>query len=185
MKCLEERAPKTKLNLVAYGARDEAISLLDAGECQVAVGVPPSSAPGRIFTKPIFQEPFVCAVRRGHPAVGETLDLDTFLSLGHLLVSPEGDLFGHTDAVLAKNGLKRRLALTVSHMYPAPAVIAGSDLIATLMLGVIQLSGWSDKLTWFPPPFELEPCPYVMIWHRRNNAHTAQRWLRRCIETIC
>ena len=182
--CLHRHAPATKLAVRAYTARDDAIALLDAGQADVAVGVPPSSAPGRIFTKALFEECYVCVVRNGHPVLGKPLDLETFLSLEHLLVSPEGDRFGHTDAALAELGLKRSLAITLTQMYAAPALIAGSDLIGTLMTGVIEVSGYGDRLAVLEPPLALDPCRYVMCWHRRNDAHPAQRWLRECILSV-
>ena len=182
--CLQEHAPSVKLNVRAYTARDDAISLLDAGEADVAVGVPPSSAPGRIFTEALFEEPFVCVVRKGHPVAGRPLDQKTFLGLDHLLVSPEGDRFGHTDTVLAQRGLKRSLAITLTQMYMAPPLVAGSDLIATLMEGVVEVSGYGDRLAVLDPPFPLDPCPYIMSWHRRNDTHPAQRWLRHCLHSV-
>ena len=181
---LRQRAPAARLNVHAFTARDEAIVLLDTGEMDVAVGVPPSSAPGRIFTERLFEEPFVCVVRKNHPAAGPSIDRKTFLALDHLLVSPEGDRFGHTDTLLAQYGLKRSLVLTLSQMYLAPQLIAGSDLIATLMLGVVAVSGWTDRLAVMEPPFALEPCAYVMSWHRRNDEYPAQRWLRACVRSV-
>ena len=123
-------------------------------------------------------------VRRGHPAADRPLDLETFLSLEHLLVSPEGDRFGHTDTALAEQGLKRSLAITLTQMYAAPALVAGSDLIAILMRGVVEVSGYGDRLVELAPPIPLEPCPYVMCWHRRNDAHPAQSWLRGCVSSV-
>ncbi len=184
LRCLRERAPAIKLHVAAYRARDEAITLLDSGEADIAVGVPTRSAPGRIFVQPLFEEAFVCVLRKDHPAAGRPLDLETFLSLEHLLVSPEGDRFGHTDTVLARDGLARSLSVTISQMYPALALVAASDLIATLMLGVVEAGGWRDRLEVLAPPVELTPCPYVMSWHRRNDAHPAQRWLRGCLEGL-
>ena len=96
-------------------------------------------------------------------------------------MSPEGDRFGHTDAVLAERGLKRSLAITLTQMYAAPALVAGSDLIATLMTGVVEVSGYRDRLAVLAPPLPLDPCSYVMCWHRRNDSHPAQRWLRECV----
>jgi DNA-binding transcriptional LysR family regulator len=183
--CLSRQAPRSKLNIVTYRARDDAVDLLDKGECDVAVGVPPGGAPGRIFTLPLFEEPFVCVVRKGHPAaVQGRIDLEAFLELEHLLVSPEGDRFGHTDAELAKARLTRSLRVTASQMYPVPALVAQSDLIATLMLGVVEMSGWADRLEIFPPPVPLAPCPFVMCWHRRNDTLPVQQWLRDCIQKI-
>ncbi len=181
---LHDYAPLIKLNVRTYTMRDDAISLLDAGETDVAVGVPSSSAPGRIFTRPLFEEQYVCVVRKGHPAIGKLLDLNLFLSLEHLLVSPEGDRYGHVDTALAELGLRRSLAITLTQMYAAPALIAGSNLIATLMRGVVDLSAHVDQLAVLKPPLSLAPCSYVMNWHRRNDVHPAQRWLRDCISTV-
>ena len=78
-----------------------------------------------------------CVVRKDHPIVRRVLDLQASLALQHLLVSPEGDRFGHADVALAERGLKRPLAVTLTQMYAAPAVGAGSDLMA----GVVEMSG--------------------------------------------
>ena len=182
--CLHQQAPATKLNVRTYIARDEAVTLLDAGEADVAVGVPSTGAPGRIFTRPRFEEEFVCVVRRDHPAAPGPLDVDTVLGLEHLLVSPEGDRFGHIDTALAQRGLKRSLAVTLTQMYAAPALVAGSDLIATLMRGVVEWYLQRDLLATLEPPLPLDPCAYLMSWHRRNDAHPAQRWLRDCITSV-
>ncbi len=158
--------------------------MLDEGEIDLAIGVPPTIAAGRILTRPLFEERFVCIVREGHAAAGATLDLDAFLGLSHLLVSPENERFGHVDAALAKLGLKRRLALTLPQMYAAPTLIARSDMIATLMGGVVSASGHAGELCVLDPPLDLDPVAFVLSWHKRNDGHPAQRWLRDCIASL-
>ncbi|WP_413709067.1 LysR family transcriptional regulator [Rhizobium sp. Rhizsp82] len=180
---LQEIAPGITLQVRNFSARDDAVDMLDSGAADVTIGVPPASA-GRILNQPLFEERFVCILRKGHPAAAETLDLDTFLTLGHLLVSPENDRFGHVDTALAKHGLKRRLALTLPHMYAAPLLVAQSDMIATLMAGVVKASGRESELRLLEPPVELAPVPFVMSWHRRNDAHPAQRWFRETIAAL-
>ena len=184
VKRLHAQAPATKLAIRSYTARDDAIALLDAGEADVAVGVPPSSAPGRIFTNALFEEEYVCVVRKDHPAAGQSLELEAFLALEHLLVSPEGDRFGHTDTALAQRGLRRSLAVTLTQMYAAPALVAQSDLISTLMRGVVEVSGFEDRLEILQPPIKLDPCPFVLCWHRRNDEHPVQNWLRQCVKSV-
>ncbi len=171
------RAPGVTLQVRNFTARDAAITMLDAGEVDLAIGVPPSPA-GRILTRPLFQERFVSILRRGHPLAGGPLGLDGFLALSHLLVSPENDRFGEVDAALARRGLKRRLALTLPNMYAAPLLVARSDLIATVMAGVVEASGHAGDLAVLDPPLALAPVPHVLSWHRRNDGHPAQRWFR-------
>jgi len=174
---LREEAPGITLRLREFTPRDSAITMLDAGEIDVAIGVPPTEN-ARILTRPLFEERFVCILRRDHPAATKRLSLKRFLELSHLLVSPENDLFGHVDAELARSGLKRRLGLTLPQMYVAPILIARSDLIATLMAGVVEASGHTNELAILNPPVSLASIPFVMSWHRRNDAHPAQRWFR-------
>ncbi|UIJ74192.1 LysR family transcriptional regulator [Aurantimonas sp. HBX-1] len=178
---LSDVAPAVILRIRSFTARDDAVTMLDAGEVDLAVGVPPTNPAARILTRPLFDERFVCVLRRSHPATRQQLDLPAFLALSHLLVSPENERFGLVDAALARQELKRRIALTLPQMYAAPAVIAGSDMIATLMAGVVAASGYKDALCVLTPPLDLDPVPFVLTWHRRNDTHPAQRWLREAV----
>lgn len=180
---LRDNAPGITLQVRNFSARDDAIALLDAGEIDVAIGVPPTPA-GRILTLPLFEERFVCVMRKGHPAAEAPLTIEQFLALDHLLVSPENERFGHVDAALARKGLKRRLALTLPNMYAAPLLVACSDMIATLMAGVVEASGHGGDLVRFDPPLDLDPVSFVMSWHRRNEAHPAQRWFRDAVASL-
>lgn len=174
---LQRLAPGINLRIRGYSAREDAVDLLDAGEVDMAIGVPPAPA-GRILLRPLFEEGFVCILRKDHPAARGRLDLRRFLALTHLLVSPENERFGLVDAALAKLGHRRRLGLTLPHMYAAPALVAQSDLIATVMAGVAAASGHAGALKIMPPPLQIAPVPFMLAWHRRNDAHPAQAWLR-------
>ncbi|MHC1550732.1 LysR family transcriptional regulator [Phyllobacterium sp. K27] len=177
---LRNKAPGTTLQVRNFTNRDDAIARLDGGEVDLTIGVPPTPT-GRILNVRLFDERFVCIMRRNHPAAGAVLSLENFLSLSHLLVSPENERFGVVDVALAKMGLKRRLALTLPNMYAAPALVASSDMIATVMEGVVSASGHADQLAVSKLPLELEPVQFVMSWHRRNDTHPAQRWFRSCV----
>ncbi|MDQ0996366.1 DNA-binding transcriptional LysR family regulator [Phyllobacterium ifriqiyense] len=183
LQTLREQASGITLRIRNFTARDDAISMLDAGEVDLTIGVPPTSS-GRILTRPLFVERFVCIVRKNHPATERPLDLNRFLELSHLLVSPENDRFGRVDAELAQRGLKRHLALTLPHMYAAPLLVASSDLIATLMSGVVDASQYAEQLMILQPPIQLDPVQFSLSWHRRNDVHPAQRWFRDCIAAL-
>jgi DNA-binding transcriptional LysR family regulator len=177
---LRSKAPRITLRVRNFTSRDDATDMLDDGEADLTIGVPPTPT-GRILSTHLFEERFVCITRKDHPVANARLTLESFLSLSHLLVSPENERFGVVDIALAERGLKRRLALTLPNMYAAPALIASTDMIATLLEGVISFSGHADKLAVLAPPLELEPVHFVMSWHRRNDTHPAQRWFRSCV----
>jgi DNA-binding transcriptional LysR family regulator len=186
LKRLARQAPGVTLKVRSFTAREDAISLLDAGEADAAIGVPGGITP-RIPTMPLFEERFVCVARKNHPLANKKMTLERFLSCQHLLVSPEGDGVGHVDMKLAQLGSKREIAVTLPQMYAAPGIVAHSDLLATMMEGAVHASGMRATLAAMPLPVEIDlaPVPLVLHWHRRNDGHPAQRWLREQVALVC
>jgi len=183
-KALEKQGPELSLSVHAIGNRDSAVDLLDAGTIDAAIGVPPTQAENRILTRSILRDEFVTIVRRNHPALKDGMDMRTFLELKHVLVSPEGDGHGLVDQALAYLGERRTLALTLPQMFAAPSVVAQTDMVATVMKRVAHNSQVWQKLVAFAPPVALPECGYDLMWHRRNDSHPAQRWLREQIAAL-
>ena len=94
------------------------------------------------------------------------------------MVSPEGDGFGAVDEALSGLGLRPWLGIVLPQMYAAPALVARTDLVATLMEGVVSGSGLGHRLVGRPCPVSLPPVAFHLLWHRRSDSHPAQRWLR-------
>jgi DNA-binding transcriptional LysR family regulator len=69
-------------------------------------------------------------------------------------------------------------------MYAAPVLIAQSDMCATVMNGVVHASGRRQSLCVLELPVDVETLPFGLFWHRRNDAHPAQVWLRNCISSL-
>jgi DNA-binding transcriptional LysR family regulator len=151
---------------------------LDSGTVDCAVGVAPTSTDSRILMRPILEDEFVTILASRHPAAQHRMDMKTFLSLAHVLVSPEGQRHGHVDEALAQQGKKRTLALTLPQMFAAPAIVASTRLTATVMKRVALASPAARKLKLFTPPVRLQEIVFDLIWHRRTDSHPAQQWFR-------
>lgn len=171
-------APGITLHIRGFQHRDELIRLLDEGAADAAVGVEASFKAARILQQPLFTERYVCVMRRNHPLAKADLDLDGFVALDHLLVSPEDDRRGAVDVALERIGRQRRLAVTLPQMHAAPRIVAHTDLIATLMERVVDTSEHRGELVKKPPPVDLPSVGFLLHWHRRNDAQVQQRWLR-------
>jgi DNA-binding transcriptional LysR family regulator len=185
LKRLSRQAPGVTLKVRTFTAREDAVSLLDAGEADAAIGVPGGVTP-RIPTTPLFEERFVCVARKSHPIAKKKLTLERFLSCQHLLVSPEGDGVGLVDTKLAQLGHKREIAVALPQMYAALGIIVHSDLLATMMERAVRASGMRGSLAVLPlpPEIDLAPVSFVLHWHRRNDGQPTQRWLREQIALV-
>lgn len=181
---LGQRAPGISLDVHAFDHRDRAVDLLDSGAIDLAIGVSPMYPEGRILTRPILRDGFVTIIARDHPAARRAMSMKTYLSLPHVLVSPEGQRHGLVDEALAQDGKKRILALTMPQMFAVPAIVARSGMVATIMKRVALSSPAGSKLALFPPPVALPEIVFHLIWHRRSDGNPAQRWLRGLVEDV-
>lgn len=183
-KAMELYGAGLSISVHAIGNRDSAVDLLDAGLIDAAVGVPPTQSESRILNRPLMRDQFVTIVRRDHPAAQQGLDLEAFLSLRHVLASPEGGRHGYVDQALRYQDRRRLLSLTLPQMFAIPQVIARTDMTATLMRRVVEHSPHLAALALFPPPVELPEIVYDLMWHKRNDAHPAQQWFRNQIAVL-
>ncbi len=89
-----------------------------------------SGAPARFDARPLYDEIFVVAMRKGHPFADDPT-LERYCQMQHIIAST-GDNTGYVDLLLAEKGLSRRVALTVPNFMTAMGVVAETDLIAAL-----------------------------------------------------
>jgi DNA-binding transcriptional LysR family regulator len=107
-----------------------AIADLEARAMDIAI-VPSGDVPLRFEKRLIYEETFVVAMRVGHPFADDPT-IERYCEMRHLVVSESGDPYGFVDEQLARQGLTRRIALTVPNFMFALSVIAETDLISAL-----------------------------------------------------
>ncbi len=181
LEALEKTMPGIVLNVFAFNDRNAAVDLLDAGIIDAAIGVPPTNADGRILTQQLLRDEFVTIVSGDPLASEQAMAMQTYLDLPHVLVSPEGQLHGLVDQALAQQGLKRKLALTLPQIFAVPAVVARTNMTATILKRVAVHAQASHRLAMFAPPLALPEIVFHLIWHRRSDTHPAQLWFREFI----
>jgi DNA-binding transcriptional LysR family regulator len=170
-----EKAPKATLRLTPVTGA-EAAEQLDRGAIDAAVAHL-RALPGHLESMMLLRDPFVLVLRRGHPHAGRSLSLEAYAALGHALVSPRGDTSGAVDRALADFGLQRRIALLVATYLALPAVLAASDLVATVPRRTARQIASIAEIEIMPLAIDLS-VPVSMAWHRRAASEPAQIWFR-------
>ena len=106
---------------------------LENGTINVALGFDVSlETPSRIQQQSLFDDVFVSIVRKGHPYINDTLTLEQYVAMEHILISPSGGQVGIVDHWLKQHHLSRKVALMVPHFLSAPMIVAQTDMILTL-----------------------------------------------------
>jgi DNA-binding transcriptional LysR family regulator len=174
---LTAMAPRTRLAFVH--PTPDIVDRLERGEIDLLV-TGPDRASGELMQRPLFEDSFLTAQRKGHPRGTGTLDLDTFCALDHLLISADGGGFsGLVDDVLSGLGRSRRVAVSIQTYALAPVILAHSDCICTLPKRF--LTRFAHELDLTPPPLDLPPARIVALWHPRNQDDGGHAWLRECL----
>jgi DNA-binding transcriptional LysR family regulator len=154
----------------------EAAERLDNSAIDVAVAHL-RALPGHLDSMMLLRDPFVLVARQGHPLAAQSLSLEAYAALDHVLVSPRGDTSGAVDRALADFRLKRRIALLVATYLALPAVLASSDLVATVPRRTAQQIAAMTAIEIMPLAIDLS-VHVSMAWHRRATSEPAQAWFR-------
>lgn len=179
---LRTLAPHCQLAMQAADLRDVPEKLA-TGELDVLLHTP-GAIPPALHARKLYEEEFLCVLRKDHPAAARPLDLDTFCALSHAMVSPAGGGFvGAVDDVLEAMGRRRDVQVSLNSFLLVPALIERSDLVATVPARMARR--WSAQLAVLSPPCNVPGFSVSMAWHPRAHSDPAQMWLREVLrETL-
>lgn len=130
----------------------------------------------------LAQETFVCVVRQDHPVCTAGLDLAAYAALPHVLISPAGAAVGAVDALLAANGLSRRVALVVPTFLAAVRAVVDCDLVLTGSRREAERAARILPVQLLEPPLSLPPFEVGVFWHSRTEHDPLVCWTR---EQLC
>jgi len=183
---LQSEQAKVDLRIVALTSRDPR-PLLEQGQADVALGFFPdvSAALAAEGDQSVMRQQllygceYVCVMRRDHPLAADgALTLDAFCAAEHVRVSFAGRPRGFVDEALSRLGRERHVMVAVNEFFTAGAVVHQSDLLTVLPRSFVPATGFAAQLAMRALPFELPGIEVSLLWHRRHEPDTAQRWLR-------
>lgn len=140
--------------------------------------------PDSLVVQHLFDEGFACVVRVGHPEISSSITRDQFERLRHVNVVPPGRMRAGLFQALARQKLKREVAISVTNFFAVAEMVAVTDYCATLPGLVCRRLAHDPRLKVLPPPVDLGTFPVEMAWHLRYRHDLAHRWLRSLIGEV-
>jgi len=160
-----------------------AIAELDARAMDIAI-VPSNEVPARFESRLLYREDFVLVLRDGHP-FADSLDLDRYCEMQHLVVSFGGDPHGMVDDVLRTVGRTRRVALTVPNFMFALLMVAETDMVSAVPRAFATMYGGRHGIVSREPPLSLGTFSLNMVVPRAAMIDAGTDWLYRTILASC
>ena len=184
MDALAGAAPGVTLNVVAVTSA----SLKDdmaSGRTDLALGLLPQLQAG-FFQQALFRQPYVCLMREAHPlAAAASLSFSDFADASHVRVVAAGTGHGRIDAAISetleRQGVQRRIRLTVPNYVALGDVLGHSDLIATVPERFAQRVAGPFALTTRPLPLAVDGSAIHQFWHARLHKDPGHQWLRELV----
>lgn len=181
MRRLRREAPQIEV-IVLNTSNSEAVAKAESGQVDFAIGTfeyLPSTLDS--FNLRALRE--VCIADPDNPFIsGETLTLDEFLSLPHIVVRMPEDHGMPIDVLLETLGYKRPIVLTVPTFLSVPELVLGTDTIAVVVENLLDGLPAGKLLARYEVPVPLEPVMGRIAWHRRSADDPGHRWCRELIE---
>jgi DNA-binding transcriptional LysR family regulator len=151
---------------------------LESGEVDLAIGaLAPVSEPG-FYRQRLASSRYVVMRRRDHPVLHRAPSLRDYLRARHVIARAAGSPPSILERALAARGHVRDVVVWVPHFLQLPAVVAGTDLIATMPAYVADAFGAVDALAVSPLPFKAPELVLHQCWHARTHQDPVGRWIR-------
>ncbi len=158
---------------------------LEDGELDMGIGYIPAPGP-RLRTRLVFRDRFVCIARRDHPALQGALTLAQFADLPHVQVLPQdSEMYATTlDEALSTQNIVRNVVLWEPSFLNIPHMVAQSDLVSTIPLGVARRQVEFLPIQILEPPLPLPGIDVRMFWADRAMHDSGHQWLRSLISDL-
>jgi DNA-binding transcriptional LysR family regulator len=122
-----------------------------------------------------------CVVRADHPDIDQAMSREQYERLRHVNVLPPGRLRVGVFQALERQGLRRELAISVTHFLAVPEIIAVTDYCATLPRLICKQIAKDPRLKVVSSPVDLGTFPVEIAWHVRYRNDPAHQWFRQML----
>jgi DNA-binding transcriptional LysR family regulator len=177
IRLLAQEAPRTTI-LVGSPSTGPLVTRLASGDIDVAIGYFPDLQQDSVYQQPLFDQSYACIVRTGHPVATSGLTAEAYAALGHVVVASPTRSNAAVEEALRAHRIRRRIVCTTTNHLSLPAIIAASDLIATVPLGAAEIFARAGEVTVLALPFPPPGFTMFQYWHRRTQQDPAYSWLR-------
>lgn len=174
-------APGVTLCFVQKSDHDR--DALREGRIDLETGVVAADAGPELRMQALFRDRFIGVMRAAHPMAAVRITARRYAGMEHIAVSRRGSTSGPADSALRTLGLERNIATVVGGFSAALALARASDMIATVPER--HTGNLRDGMVSVELPFAVAQITVSMLWHPRQQADQAHRWLRECVRGVC
>ena len=179
---LAEEAPGVDLRVEAYGP--DLLGRLTDGAVDLAFALSSTPLPPGISSEIAGEDHLALVMRRGHPAADRAWSVADYGSHLHVGVALLGDGRSEIDALLAAEGVSRRIALVTPHFMAALAAVAATDMVTTVSAALACRFAAVLGLVLRDPPFAQTRLQTTLVCSHVRSADPFLAWFRSVVREV-
>ena len=165
---LAREMPHARLRAISI---DSLVSLGGLAGPEVDVVLGPEKGEGEIRSEPLCDQPAVMICRRNHPALKKSGGRRSVAALRHVAIEmAPGHGLDLAGLAYQRAGVLRQVAISVPTFSAAAAVVASTDLVATVPERFYAAVGRAMRLRTLPLPIPEVTISTNLCWHSRTQS---------------
>lgn len=178
---LGQTAANVKVNTVR--GRGDYLARLKSGEADLVIDYQvPNDA--ELSTAELTVDKLVCLMRRDHPFKKESLSLQDYASLKHVVPEPVVNRF-FLENFLRSKGVSREIVARTVNVFAMPTICENSDMVCTISELLADVVASEDRFRRYPAPLPDPSFPLFMVWHQSRDTDPGHTWLRDLVKDTC
>ena len=171
-------APRVRFNFLQQVATRE--RLLDQGDVDLLI-IPSDFCLPRHPSEPLLEEAFCAICWSEGPHAQRKLTPKRFAEAGHVVMMTPGGAPSLESIFFERLGVSRRIEVTTHSFTTVPALVAGSDRLATLHRRLAAQAERTFAVRCLDLPFPMPAMRQSLQWHAHRTNDKALTWLRTLI----
>ena len=177
LEVLHREAPGLRIHLRSQTQRPD--EMLEQGKADFLI-IPSQYLSKDHPSAALFEEEYVCVTWEGNSRVRDRLSFDDYLACGHVVANFSGEQQASTfdGWFIDSFDVKRRIEVSAPTMAALPALVVGTDRIATVQRRVAEHAQLALPIRLWEPPLKIPRLVQMLQWHKYRNNDAALLWLR-------
>lgn len=181
---MERLAPRVRLVVRPSDVRT-LMDRLDSGDADLELGATPRGGIERRHrARPLHRDGFLALFDPAMVGTAGPLDLETYLAVPHLLLSPAGHLDESIDDRLAELGRARTALAVLSQFGTIPFLLKRRRAVANMPATAAHHCAAAYGLALSPLPLASPEFEVSLVWHVRTDGDPAHAWFRDLVSEL-
>ena len=177
---LAKHCPNADIRSMSYTI-PELQSAMEEGAVDLALGFFPDLNSVNYYKQVISTQSFCCLISADHPIRGSTISREEYFAGDHVLVEGQSPSEELLENFLARKRARRKIVLRTPHFMSAPAIVARTQLIATVPDGVAIIVAMMSNPRIVRTEFQTDHDIAFLAFGPSMQEDAKNRWLRRTL----